>query len=271
MDRFYEKNIIIKHIYATRSSAVRDRYKNFVCRKGFRMFSRLFLVLNGKTEFSFVTADNKLKTVKAKKGDIVYLPDDAEYTSRWEDVNEIEYISIEFNIVDENNVPVLLRDEISLILSDRHNIMHDKFESFFSVYTQGATGYKIKCMALFFDILNDIVKENAKDNVKNEDSEIYKSILYLENNYLEDIPVSELSKMSNMCETGFRAKFKKAKGMSPVEYRNYLRIKRAAQLILNDNYTVATAAEMVNISDLCYFSKLFKRYMGTSPREYKRL
>lgn len=145
----------------------------------------------------------------------------------------------------------------------------DAFENFYSVYTSGTLGYKLKCRALFFDILMNIALENTRNDIKNIDRSIYKGILFLENNYMEDISVKELAKMSNMCETGFRAKFHKIKGMSPVEYKNYLRIKRGAELLRNDDYTVSSVAETVNIPDICYFSKLFKRYMGVSPREYK--
>ena len=144
------------------------------------------------------------------------------------------------------------------------------FEDFYSVYTLGALGYKLKIRAMFFDILMNIVLENTRNDIKNVDRSMLKGILYLENNYMEEISVEELSKMSNMCQTGFRAKFHKLKGMSPIEYKNYLRIKRASELLKNDEYTVSLAAETVNIPDICYFSKLFKRYIGVSPREYKQ-
>ena len=60
-------------------------------------------------------------------------------------------------------------------------------------------------------------------------------------------------------------------GMSPVEYRNRLRINRATELLKTGEYTVGEAAESVGIRDIKYFSKLFKRYAGVNPRVIKSL
>ncbi len=267
---FGDLDINVTHLSAVRKGLFKETSGTFVCKKGTRVYSRLFLVLNGETEFVFYDNSGNVKTVKAQKNDIVYLPDDIAYTSTWKNIDDIDYVSIEFKLKDQNGFPILLNNEITVIVTDRYNMFTAAFENFYSVYTLGALGYKLKCRALFFDILMNIVVENTRNDMKNIDSSMYKGILFLENNYIEDVSVKELARMSNMCETGFRAKFHKIKGMSPIEYKNYLRIKRAAELLKNEEYTISAIAETVNIPDICYFSKLFKRHIGVSPREYKQ-
>ena len=262
---FYEKDINITFLSSVRTPARRFVLKTFECHKGWRMFSRLFLVRNGKTRFDFTDSSGVEKTVFAKRGDIVYLPDDAEYRSSWENADEIDYISIEFKLEDEKGEVVLLNDDITVIARDKYNVLDDAFENFFNVYTKGALGYKLKCKALLYDIIMSVTVEH----IRTEMGDVYKGILFIENNYTSDISVNELAKLSGMCQTGFRAKFRRLKGMSPIEYRNYLRIKHAAELLRNEDYTVTEAAENVNLPDLCYFSRLFKRYMGVSPRDYR--
>jgi AraC-like DNA-binding protein len=266
---FWDRDINVLRLSAVRRGLLKDALKTFVCKKGTRLYSRLFLVLNGETEFVFFDNSGNSKTVKAKAKDIVYLPDDAAYTSSWQNKDEIDYISIEFKLEDNEKNPILLNDEITVIATDKYNMFVSLFEDFYSSYTLGALGYKLKTRSIFFEILTNIAFENTRNDIKNIDRTMLKGILYLENNYMEEISVKELAKMSNMCETGFRAKFHKIKGMSPIEYKNYLRIKRASELLKNEDYTVSLAAETVNIPDICYFSKLFKRHMGVSPREYK--
>ena len=266
---FWDRDINVLRLSAVRRGLLKDALKTFVCKKGTRLYSRLFLVLNGETEFVFFDNSGNCKTVKAKAKDIVYLPDDAAYTSSWQNKDEIDYISIEFKLEDNEKNPILLNDEITVIATDKYNMFVSLFEDFYSLYTLGALGYKLKTRSIFFEILTNIAFENTRNDIKNIDRTMLKGILYLENNYMEEISVKELAKMSNMCETGFRAKFHKIKGMSPIEYKNYLRIKRASELLKNEDYTVSLSAETVNIPDICYFSKLFKRHMGVSPREYK--
>jgi YesN/AraC family two-component response regulator len=47
------------------------------------------------------------------------------------------------------------------------------------------------------------------------------------------------------------------------------RIKKAQELLKTGEYSVLDVAEAVNIPDVCYFSKLFKKLTGASPLNYK--
>ena len=265
----FNEEINIIHLSSYRLLTKKDAMKSYVCSKGMRVYSRFFLVLNGETNFVFNTPDGKEKTLNAISGDVVYLPSDIEYKSSWKDADNIDYISINFDIENQSHEPVLLNSGITIVAHDKYGIFKNSFEKLYDVFTAGALGYRLKCRSQFFDILGQIAMEDMKSEYKNTDSSIYKSIIYIENNYMEEISVTELAKMSNMCETSFRMKFNKLKGMPPIEYKNYLRIQKAAELLLNQEYTVTEAAEAVNIPDICYFSKLFKRYYKISPREYK--
>ena len=57
-----------------------------------------------------------------------------------------------------------------------------------------------------------------------------------------------------------------------IPFRSYLteyRISRAMELFLRyEGLSVREIAAKVGFSDYCYFSHMFKRYMGISPTEY---
>lgn len=101
---------------------------------------------------------------------------------------------------------------------------------------------------------------------------ICKSCLYLVRvkvgvcNYRNKAPVDAVCCIS---ESVFRRLFFACKGMSPVDYRNRLRVKKASELLQSGSFTVAEAAEQVGINDLKYFGKLFKRYAAVTPRTIK--
>ncbi len=244
--------------------------KNFYVSNTVKPYSRFFLVLNGKTTFTFNGADGKKKKVSAGAGDIVYLPNDLEYNSYWENINEINHISIVFNITDSYNQNIVLNPEIVVITHDNNEILHNAFENIYNLWCRGEIGYKIKCRSLFYDILTAILKDCLKYEYSKKHNDIYKSILYLENNYLEEISVANLAKMSNMCETSFRSKFKSKIGMTPIEYKNYLKIKKAAELLKSGEYSVYEAADFVNITEMSYFHKLFKKHYKTTPAKYAK-
>ena len=58
--------------------------------------------------------------------------------------------------------------------------------------------------------------------------------------------------------------------MTITEYINQLRIKKAVELLDNSNMFVYEVAENVGIDDSAYFSELFKKYIGVSPKNYKK-
>ena len=109
----------------------------------------------------------------------------------------------------------------------------------------------------------------AYDNLKEKHQSIAKGIIYLESHYLDNTSIDEIAKMCNISPTCFRRLFKEYSPYPPIQYRNILRIKKAQELLRTGEYSVLDVADAVNIPDVCYFSKLFKKITGLSPVKYK--
>lgn len=65
--------------------------------------------------------------------------------------------------------------------------------------------------------------------------------------------------------------FRKTFGVPPVHYLNRLRIERAKVMLADPRHDVATVARAVGFTDPGYFSRIFRRIVGVSPRRYTRL
>ena len=72
-----------------------------------------------------------------------------------------------------------------------------------------------------------------------------------------------------MGRTVFFNKLKTMTGMSPVEFMREMRIKKAAQLLEENQYNVTEVTYMVGMNDSRYFSKCFKNTYGVTPSEYR--
>ena len=94
---------------------------------------------------------------------------------------------------------------------------------------------------------------------------IYEGISYLEKNYTKEITTEQLAVLCNMSESNFRRLFHRYSTLSPITYRNFLRMKHAREMLETGLYTVSEAAAIVNITDPFYFNKMFKKYFGTAP------
>ena len=64
--------------------------------------------------------------------------------------------------------------------------------------------------------------------------------------------------------------FRKRFGMTPVAYRLRLRLQLAGKLLLGNRVTVAEAAHAAGFTDPSYFTRVFKRAHGLSPRDWAR-
>ncbi|MBQ7924360.1 MAG: helix-turn-helix transcriptional regulator [Clostridia bacterium] len=98
---------------------------------------------------------------------------------------------------------------------------------------------------------------------------IYEIKAYLERNYAVRISVDELCFLFRTNKTTLCHNFKKYFGKTIIDYVNELRIEHTKRL-LRENVSLTEIADKMDISSVHYLTTIFKKYVGMSPREYKR-
>ncbi len=239
--------------------------KETVRSKGQFTMQRFFYITGGKIEFVL----NNKETITAKKGDVVYLPSDITYTARWEDTECASAISIQFELAEEGR-NIILFDKMFIIATDKYEVLLKLFNQLVYTFDKSEFGYKIKCQTVFFEILHYVILEYAASFAAKSDKSIHKGILYIENNFMNEINVDEIASMCSMCASSFRRKFTRVTGMSPFKYKNYLKMRKAAEFLKTGEFTVSEVAYEVGINDEAYFNKLFKEFYNTSPGNFKK-
>ncbi len=87
----------------------------------------------------------------------------------------------------------------------------------------------------------------------------------LEAQYLANTPISEYAALCGLRENRFRLLFTEHYGMSPVEYRNTLRMRYAHALMNQFHCSVAEAAHAAGFASTSYFCRLHRKMFGVSP------
>ena len=64
--------------------------------------------------------------------------------------------------------------------------------------------------------------------------------------------------------------FKQKFGMTPIEYKNALRIKKAKKMLCDFDLSVGEIAERLGFEGMCYFTRAFKKHVGVSPLNYRK-
>lgn len=236
----------------------------FICSNETVRFERFFYVVKGAIVFD----DERHNKLKFSSGDIIYLPDNVTYRSYWEENEKGEFLSINFLITDANRRIINLSDDITFCLNDSKGEFYKIFFETYEIWKNSARGYGLKCKSMLLNILDLIAKKSQNLEIKNKNRDILKAVLYIENNFLSNFTTLELLSLSNLKECQFRRSFKKLKGMSPIKYRNFLRLNKAAEILKSGEYSVVEAAMIVGFDDSGYFSRLFKNQFGVSPSNY---
>lgn len=94
---------------------------------------------------------------------------------------------------------------------------------------------------------------------------------YIEKNMdNSDYSVEELASDVGMHRMNLYRKLQSIAGMTPSEFIRTMRLKRAAQLLLNDpNLTVSEVSDMVGFNTQKYFTRYFKEMFGVTPSQYR--
>lgn len=85
-----------------------------------------------------------------------------------------------------------------------------------------------------------------------------------------DFTVEDFASVMALGRTIFYRKVKGVTGYAPKEYLRVMRMKKAAELLLTTDVTVAEVAYQVGVNDPFYFSKCFKAQFGMSPSVYQK-
>ena len=91
------------------------------------------------------------------------------------------------------------------------------------------------------------------------------------NNFEKQITISSYAQNRFMKSNGFIKEFKKVTNQTPMQYIVGLRITKATELLLSTRMNVSQVASAVGYSNALYFSRLFSKHTGMSPKQYRAL
>ncbi len=93
--------------------------------------------------------------------------------------------------------------------------------------------------------------------------------LYVAQHFAEKISAREVAELCNMSQFHFSRSFRRICGQTFSEYLLEVRVRKAIELLSRPRVTVTGACLEVGFRDLSYFGRVFKRYAGMTPSEYR--
>ena len=115
-----------------------------------------------------------------------------------------------------------------------------------------------------------LVLASATEREGISNTSVCNALEYIRNNYKNRITISDLAELLRMSESNVYSSFKKQYGMSPIAYLNDYRLYVASQLLSTTSYSIENVATAVGMTDMRYFSKMFKRRYNLTPTTYRK-
>ena len=221
----------------------------------------LVFYLSGGHEFTF---ENEI--ISAREGQLLYLPKNSKYKNRRLDDNT-RYYQIEFNFSCEKTISAFNKP-FALSVKDSEAflpLIRDAYNSFISQSEADlllCNSNIIKAISFLKGIYNKKLSPAFVDKIA-------PAITFLEEHYAKSTDIIALAEMCDMSVSNLEKLFLKNFEVSPITYRNKIRI-RHAKLLLASGYTLSEVAYKVGFSDVFYFSRIFKKLEGTTPGYFSK-
>ena len=113
--------------------------------------------------------------------------------------------------------------------------------------------------------------DNTSSQAEKETAEdIHQALLFIHNNYQNDIRSEDVAQAIGWGYSRFRKVFLQQTGMTPYQYIQETRIKQSKFLIMNTTKALKEIAYEVGFNNPDYFSTAFRRITGLSPMEFRK-
>lgn len=145
-------------------------------------------------------------------------------------------------------------------------------------YNSGQPGYELAIKACVYNAIVLLLRKHVARSFSRKEYDLQAANMkrfhevfnYIEENLNQEIDLKELAAMASLSVGQFCRVFKKLTGRSTRDYINQLRIEKAVVLLKEGEDNMGEVAYAVGFGDSNYFSRVFKKYKGLAPTEYRK-
>ncbi|MBC1340717.1 helix-turn-helix transcriptional regulator [Listeria welshimeri] len=120
-------------------------------------------------------------------------------------------------------------------------------------------------------LLTIITSKVLKNKYNSSYSKVINGIIeYLEKNIYTNINLDKLSEISFLSKSRLCILFKQETGTSIITYFTTMKIRKAKELINDNDKNISEISEMLGFKNLQYFSNVFRKNTGLCPTKYRK-
>lgn len=240
-------------------------------------FTEIFFITHGK---GFFQIDDQL--VRVTESDLIVINPNCSHTEKSvSSDNPLEYIVFGVNNLAISSLPNVLNNDD--ILFNRYRVINFNNKRNDLLYYLNAllkelddkkVNYELACKNLLTLFLISVVRNTTSNIFVSEtpekvNVECMKIKNYIDSHYSENITLDFLSNLTYINKFHLVHLFTKEMGISPINYLINKRIDESKKLLSTTNYSIRDISSIVGFSNSSYFSQMFKKIAGISPKTFR--
>ena len=163
--------------------------------------------------------------------------------------------------------------DINITLNSRVNNRNSIFDEIFNTLEagQGIENLRYASSLLHHYLASMRYLEQYRKSIKQTDEKtiVEAAIHFMKENLEKRITLQDILRYVGYSPSHFSMLFKRATGMSTLSYFNQLKVEHACHLLAHTEMKVNQIGFKLGFHDSLYFSRLFSKTMGMSPRQYR--
>ena len=234
-----------------------------------RSYDGFCYVLSGNARFAFPGS-----IISAPQNTLVYLPRAAGYVSHWS--ADAAYITMDFafssRLILHNPPEMRLSAESDCRLWEQSfSIRNERAQALihriYHAYFQPADSMSLDAEASFHALCAHLL--SLHEQTPAPALRVRPAMEAIEADPTREHPPKELAKLCALGISRFFELFRQETGVSPIRYRNALRIEMSRQMLIGTG-SIEEIADRLGFSSADYFTRVFKGIVGMTPGSYRR-
>ena len=235
----------------SRPKAYKHTFRNGRGKHGF------IYTVSGKMRYIFQSGEHR--ELDGGEGELIFIPKGTIYTGVYLETDT------EIKIVQFDHVSGSLPEYLSSPFKTELPGASELIETFFRPVENRTSSHPFYYLSCLYSLLWQIDEGYSKIPAKYK--KLQAALSEIAEYWYKNEPVSYYAELCNMSEVNFRRLFKEYTGLSPINYRNDLRLSNARSRLQSGEYNVSEAAELSGFSNLSFFIRLYKQKYGHTPKK----
>jgi len=174
------------------------------------------------------------------------------------------------HFINTPNQKIKLEETSTSRYQDRILLFEEIFNNLDMQFSKDNIEYANIClwhMLASFRYLSQYRRSNRFDS----SDKVSSSIKFMRDHLSKKIALNDIASSVNLSVSQFSLLFKQKTSRTPIDYLLHLRIQQATKLLDFKMLRIKEISNQVGFSDPFYFSRVFSKIMGMSPKSYRKL